>query len=67
MIGDITIANNSGAPHGLAYTLFSRVTQKKRIKLNDFSPNKIKVNKNALQEMQQLRIDSQLTYYQPLI
>ena len=42
VIGDLTIANNSGAPQGLASTLLSRATAREM-------PHPTKVNKEALQ------------------
>lgn len=62
VIGDLTIppSMNTVMP-GQLYTVLSRATHRTGLKLIEFLPQKIKVNQQALQEMD--RMQNQATVY----
>ncbi len=51
---------------GQAYTILSRVTSRQGLLLVDFSPDVIKVNESALQEMKRMEQNSLFTWEHPL-
>ncbi len=51
---------------GQAYTILSRVTSRQGLLLVDFSPDKIRVNENALNEMNRMRQNAPFTWHHPL-
>ena len=57
---------NYNVTEGLFYTMISRGKESKKIKLNNFDENCIKVNKSAVIEMERLRRESVLDCPHPL-
>jgi DNA replication protein DnaC len=51
---------------GQIYTVLSRITERKGLKLINFSPQKIKVNEAALKEMQRMQQNNLFTWQHPL-
>ena len=63
MIGNLTVPDKlKSVQQGLVYTLLSRAKSRQAIKLVDFNPNDIKVNKTALQEMERMTTESPFTW-----
>lgn len=67
VIGDLTIppSMNTVMP-GQLYTVLSRATHRTGLKLIEFLPQKIKVNQQALQEMDRMRNQATFDWIHPL-
>ena len=67
MVADFNIPNKCiSVPPGLAYTIISRATSRQGLKLLNFSPEKIIVNKAALEETVRLQTESPFKWLYPL-